>query len=176
MEPDQLKKYRQGDHEYFRQIMDELQKPIYYFLYRYVGNAGDAEDLTQETFVKAYTERDKFRGDSQISTWIYRIATNLAKNHIRWRSIRNFLTLDALQGSLVEEPESEVEREHREHEIMNHLQHLPKTQRSVFILKYFNELSHQEISDILGISLSSSKTNFHYAVKSLKKTISGDSK
>jgi RNA polymerase sigma-70 factor (ECF subfamily) len=56
------------------------------------------------------------------------------------------------------------------------LQNLPKTQRSVFILKYFNELSHQEISDILGISLSSSKTNFHYAVKSLKNMISGGSK
>ena len=176
MEPDQLKKYRQGDHEYFRQIMDELQKPIYYFLYRYVGNAGDAEDLTQETFVKAYTERDKFRGDSQLSTWIYRIATNLAKNHLRWRSVRNFLTLEALQNLVNEESEEDVEREHREHEVMNRLQDLPKTQRSVFILKFFNELSHQEISDILGISLSSSKTNFHYAVKSLKNMISGGSK
>lgn len=176
MEPDQLKKYRQGDHEFFRQIMDELQKPIYYYLYRYVGNAGDAEDLTQETFVKAYTERDKFRGDSQLSTWIYRIATNLAKNHLRWRSVRNFLTLEALQNQIVEESEEELERGKREHEIMKHLQSLPKTQRSVFILKYFNELSHQEVSHILGISLSSSKTNFHYAVTSLKTMVSGDSK
>ena len=176
MEPDQLKKYRQGDHEFFRQIMDELQKPIYYFLYRYVGNAGDAEDLTQETFVNGYTERDKFRGDSQLSTWIYRIATNLAKNHLRWRSVRNFLTLEALQNAVIEESTEDFEWGQREHEIMNRLQDLPKTQRSVFILKYFNELSHQEISDILGISLSSSKTNFHYAVKSLKNMISGASK
>jgi RNA polymerase sigma-70 factor (ECF subfamily) len=176
MESDQLKKYRQGDHEFFRQIMDELQKPIYYFLYRYVGNAGDAEDLTQETFVKAYTERDTFRGDSQLSTWIYRIATNLAKNHLRWRSVRNFLTLEALQNSATEDSAEAFERSQREHEIINRLQNLPKTQRSVFILKYFNELSHQEISDILGISLSSSKTNFHYAVKSLKNMISGGSK
>ncbi len=172
MEPDQLKKYRQGDHEVFRQVMKELQKPVYYFLYRYVGNAGDAQDLTQETFVKAYTEREKFRGDSQLNTWIYRIATNLAKNHLRWLSIRKFLTLDALQNAVVETDNEHKEKHNREEEILKHLQQLPQSQRSVFILKYFNELSHQDIADILDISLASSKTNFHYAVKKLKALVS----
>jgi len=171
-----IQKYREGDHAAFNQIMLEYQQPIYFYILRMVGNPGDAEDLTQEAFVKVYTERQNFRGDSAINTWIYRIATNLTRNFLRWRSIRKFVTLDSTRDSLfdaADELQKET-REEREKVLLKHLQNISDKQRSVFVLKYFNELSHQEIARILNISEGSSKTNFHYAVKSLKALIQED--
>jgi len=170
MDSEQLKKFREGDHATFNRIMEQYQKPIYYFIYRMTGNATDAEDLTQDTFVKAYLERENFRGESAVNTWIYRIAANLTKNHLRWHSIRRYATLDAVleffSGESGENPVAE--REILEKRLLRFVQQLPARQRSVFILKYYNGLSHEEIAHILEISLSASKTNFHYAVKSLK--------
>ena len=173
MKPETLRKYHAGDHKTFNEIMNRYQEPIYYFILRMVANEEDARDLTQETFVKAYTERKKFRGDSAVNTWIYRIASNLTKNHLRWRSIRNFISMDSAQGqlpvvSLETDDSTTVERER---ELLKHLQDLSPRQRSVFILRYFNELSHGEIAQILSISESASKTNFHYAVSALSEKV-----
>ena len=175
MTPERLRKYHAGDHETFNRIMEEFQEPIFYFVLRLVGNSADAEDLTQETFVKAYTERKKFRGDSAINTWIYRIAANLAKNHLRWRALRNFVSLDSVFAEVlnVREDNSSEEIAERESELLIHLQELSPKQRSVFILRYFNELSHKEIAQIMNMSESSSKTNFHYAVTALKEMVQG---
>ncbi|MCF7804849.1 MAG: RNA polymerase sigma factor [Candidatus Marinimicrobia bacterium] len=175
MEPEQLQKYHAGDHKTFNRIMAEYQEPIYFFLLRMVGNEEDAQDLTQETFVKTYTERKKFKGNSAVNTWIYRIAANLAKNHLRWRSIRNFIPVDHAGDELVNmtNDESADELEAREQELLMHLQSLSKTQRSVFILRYFNQLSHREVAQVMGVSEASSKTNFHYAVTALKDQVQG---
>ncbi len=173
MDAGTLHKFQAGDHTTFTMIMREYQEPIYHFILRMTGNPKDAEDLTQETFVKTYLERTKFRGDSSINTWIYRIAANLTKNHLRWRSIRHYLPLDAL-ARMVTAPSDDTryeEIELREKNLLKYLQQLSPRQRSVFLLKYFHRLSHQEVANILDISVSSSKTNFHYAVKSLKELV-----
>jgi len=173
MDADTLHKFQAGDHTTLNIIMREYQEPIYYFILRMTGNVHDAEDLAQETFVKTYLERSKFRGDSSINTWIYRIAANITKNHLRWRSIRHYLPLDALARVLTATAEDTRYEEIESHEkdLLNHLQELSPRQRSVFLLKYFHRLSHQEVANILDISVSSSKTNFHYAVKSLKELV-----
>lgn len=176
MDSKELKKYHDGDHAFFNGLIKKLQQPIYYFLYRYVGNATDAEELTQETFVKAYIDRVRFRGDAKLSTWIYTIAANLAKNHLRWRSLHKFLPVDSLLYTIPDNIHDEPEINTKEKSLLKFIQALPRRQRSVFILKYFNQLSHQEISDILGISVSSSKTNFHYAVNSLKSMVNQEAK
>ncbi len=173
MDAETLHKFQAGDHVTFNRIMREYQKPIYYFILRMTGNVNDAEDLTQETFVKTYLERSKFRGDSSINTWIYRIAANLTKNHLRWKSIRNYLPLDTIARVLTATSENSQYEEIalREKDLLNHLQALSPQQRSIFLLKYFHGLSHKEVARILDISVSSSKTNFHYAVKSLKEMV-----
>jgi len=173
MDSELLKKFKAGDHATFNRIMEQYQKPIYYFIYRMTGNAKDAEDLTQDTFVKAYLERERFRGDSAINTWIYRIAANLTKNHLRWHSLRRYAPLDAvLQFFFPESEESHYETmEALEEHLLDYVQQLPSRQRSVFVLKYYNGLTHEEISNILKISLGASKTNFHYAVKTLKEIV-----
>lgn len=175
MTPEALRKYHAGDHTIFNEIMTEFQDPIYFFILRMVANEHDAEDLTQETFVKAYTERNKFRGDSAINTWIYRIAANLAKNHLRWRSIRNFISVDHAKDQLPTtslDSQSDVTAA-REQELLSHLQDLSARQRSVFILRYFQGLAHKEIAQVLGISEGSSKTNFHYAMTALTQKVQG---
>jgi len=176
MDEETLKKFHDGDHTTFNKIMQEYQKPIYYFILRMTGNVKDAEDITQETFVKAYTERQNFRGDSAVNTWIYRIAANLSKNHLRWNSIRNHLAIDKMADLLTSDTDSSRYEaiETLESELIPYLEELPPRQRSVFILKYFDGLSHEEVANILSISVSSSKTNFHYAVKSLKEMIGAD--
>lgn len=173
MDSEQLKKFREGDHATFNRIMEHYQKPIYYFIFRMTGNATDAEDLTQDTFVKAYLERENFRGDSAINTWIYRIAANLTKNHLRWHSIRRYATLDTVLQFFTGDSgeDSGEDREILEKRLLHYVRQLPARQRSVFILKYYDGLTHEEIADILEISLSASKTNFHYAVKTLKEIV-----
>jgi len=171
MDSTTLEKYRNGDPQLFNEIMNEYQQPVYYYLIRMLRNEHDAEDITQETFVKAYTERKKFRGEASIKTWLFQIASNLAKNHLRWHSIRSFISLNSRYPSLTSPDESGNEQTQREQRLLKHLQHLSPRQRSVFILKYFNRLSHREIARIMDISEASSKTNFHYAVNALKDRI-----
>ncbi len=173
MDAETLHKFRSGDHKTFNTIMTEYQQPIYYFLYRMTGNEKDAEDLTQEAFVKAYLERENFRGDSAINTWIYRIAANLARNHLRWHALRRYIPIDSIARLFAsgEETSSREEVEYMEKSLLKFLPHLPPKQRLVFILKYFHRLTHAEIARIAGISMASSKTNFHYAVNTLKQLV-----
>jgi len=174
MDSQTLRKFYEGDAQVFNTLMQEYQQPLYYYLYRMVGNAEDAQDLLQETFVKAYTKRKSFRGDAQVQTWLYSIAGNLAKNHLRWRSIRRFVNVEESEHLIPEDEVNPTEVDEMEQELFQYVQQLPERQRSVFILKYFHGLQHQEIAHILDISEGSSKTNFHYATKTLQALIQGD--
>ena len=171
MDPQTLRKFHEGDEHTFSRIMQEYQQPLYYYIYKMVGNGEDARDILQETFVKAYTKRESFRGDSQVNTWLYSIAGNLAKNHLRWRSIRRFVTLGPDEYELPAEELSPDEIDAMKAELLRYLDHLPRRQRSVFLLKYYHGLSHREVAAILDISEASSKTNFHYATKTLREVV-----
>lgn len=176
MDHQTLRKFHDGDQQTFNRIMMEYQQPLYYYIFRMVGNAEDAQDVLQETFVKAYTKRESFRGDSQINTWLYSIASNLAKNHLRWSSIRRFITIGPNEHQLPADDDFQEQVEEMEEELLQYLDELPRKQRSVFILKYFDGLSHREIASILDISEASSKTNFHYATKTLQELVQGGNK
>lgn len=151
------------------QLMDAYNRPLYWHIRRLVVSHEDAEDILQETFINVYRFADSFKGESKIFTWLYRIATNECTKHFRknknWLKNAELMT-DKMMGDL-----SENDTENSEAMLVKFQQAilgLPEKQRIVFNLRYYDELSYEEISEVLNSSVNSLKTNYHYASERIK--------
>lgn len=154
----------------FVMLMELYKEPIYWHIRRLVVSHEDAEDILQETFIKVYRHADSFRGDSKLFTWLYRISTNECSRHflknknLRKRSIQiNGSESGEPLGSDMESSKSILIK------FQHAIQKLPKKQRIVFNLRYYDELSYEEIANILSSSVNSLKTNYHLASEKIKK-------
>ena len=162
--------------EAFDRLIEQYGDRLYWHIRRVVVNHEDAEDVLQETFAKAYTSIADFRGDSEssLTAWLYRIATNIAINVLRRRKKWAFSSLDSVRGDLLATFEHEIDPS--ADEIVVRLQKailaLPTKQRLVFNMRYYDELSFEQISQATGDSVSTLKTNYHYAVKRIKEQVS----
>ena len=162
--------------EAFDRLIEQYGDRLYWHIRRVVVQHEEAEDVMQETFVRAYTSIADFRGETEGSliAWLYRIATNLAINALRKRRKWAFSSLDSVRGSLLATFEHEIEPS--ADEIVVRLQKailaLPTKQRLVFNMRYYDELSFEQISKATGQSVSTLKTNYHYAVKRIKEHVS----
>jgi RNA polymerase sigma-70 factor (ECF subfamily) len=161
----------------FRDVYDRFHEKVNRYLERMVGR-NDAEDLTQEVFLKIDKGLPDFKGQSSLSTWVYRIATNAAVDRMKSRSYREATETVALED-LSGEPENRlaeeslsVEREAIRHEMNECIQEfvakLPADYRVVILLSEMKELKNQQIADILGISLDAVKIRLHRARTRLK--------
>jgi len=153
----------------FLQLMDAYKKPLYWYIRRLVVSHEDAEDILQETFINVYRFSDSFKGDSKVFTWLYRIATNECSKHFRknkkWLKHAVLLT-DKMMGDL-----SASDVENSETMLVKFQQAilgLPEKQRMVFNLRYYDELSYEDMSQILNSSVNTLKTNYHYASEKIK--------
>ena len=161
--------------EAFDRLIEQYGDRLYWHIRRVVVNHEDAEDVLQETFAKAYTSIADFRGDSEssLTAWLYRIATNIAINVLRRRKKWAFSSLDSVRGDLLATFEHEIDPS--ADEIVVRLQRailtLPTKQRLVFNMRYYDELSFEEISQATGQSVSTLKTNYHYAVQKIKEQV-----
>lgn len=161
--------------EAFDRLIEQYGDRLYWHIRRVVVNHEDAEDVLQETFAKAYTSITDFRGDSEssLTAWLYRIATNIAINVLRRRKKWAFSSLDSVRGDLLATFEHEIDPS--ADEIVVRLQKailaLPTKQRLVFNMRYYDELSFEQISQATGDSVSTLKTNYHYAVKKVKEQV-----
>ncbi len=161
--------------EAFDRLIEQYGDRLYWHIRRVVVNHEDAEDVLQETFAKAYTSIADFRGDSEssLTAWLYRIATNIAINVLRKRKKWAFSSLDSVRGDLLATFEHEIDPS--ADEIVVRLQKailaLPTKQRLVFNMRYYDELSFEQISQATGDSVSTLKTNYHYAVKKVKEQV-----
>lgn len=174
----------------FEQIYAEFQPKIQRYMTRMVGEY-ESEDLTHEVFVKVYQALKTFRGESEISTWIYRIATNAAFDRLRSPSHKK--TINA--GSIVHptddsevEPidrsnwtgektplvEPQVYRKEMSDCILNFINKLPESYRTVIVLSEFEELSNNAIAEILGVKLDTIKIRLHRARAKLKESLAGN--
>ncbi|MCE1199170.1 MAG: RNA polymerase sigma factor [Marinilabiliales bacterium] len=154
----------------FLQLMEQYQKPIYWHIRRLVVTHEDAEDVLQETFIQVYRKADTFRGESAFFTWLYKIATNEC---IRWlrkkknRENRNEkLKEDQVSDTVISDNESEMVILEK---FQNAILKLPEKQRLVFNLRYYDELSYEEIAKILDTRVNALKTNYHYACEKIKR-------
>ncbi|MCE5347529.1 MAG: RNA polymerase sigma factor [Bacteroidales bacterium] len=151
-------------------MMDTYKERIYWHIRRLVVSHEDAEDILQETFINAYRFAGSFNGESRIYTWLYRIATNECIGLFRKNKNNRMEELtDKVVGRLTgNDLENSEEIQVRFQEA---ILKLPEKQRIVFNLRYYDDLSYEEISLIMNTSVSALKTNYHYAQEKIKQNM-----
>ena len=135
-----------------------------------VNSHDDADDLTQEVFIKIYSALKDFREESNLFTWLYRIATNYSINHIRKAKVRNTVSFDIITEQVVsrdKRSDEAVDEKTRRIFLAEAIETLPAQQRAVFNLRYNENLSYEDISKIMNKSVGGIKANYFHAVKKL---------
>ncbi|RNI29062.1 RNA polymerase sigma factor [Rufibacter latericius] len=160
----------------FNQLVRKYQQKVYWHVRKMVIDHDDADDLTQEVFVKVWTHLENFRKDSQLYTWIYRIATNECLNFLSAKKKRFFLPIHDVAAELSEKLDSTdaLSGDEIQLKLQKALLRLPDKQRLVFNMKYFDEMKYEEISEILGTSVGALKASYHIAVKKIEEYLKKD--
>lgn len=153
----------------FALLMKKYREPIYWHVRRLVVLHEDAEDILQEVFINVFRFLENYKGDSKLYTWIYKIATNECARMFRSRK-GNHLSLDEMGEMLVNtlHETTSVESDRILCLFQEAILRLPEKQRLVFNLRYYDELSYDEISHILDSSVGTLKTNYHYAQEKIR--------
>ena len=157
-------------HEAFSLLLNKYQQKVYWHIRRMVLNHDDADDLVQDVFIKVWKNLSNFRQDSQLYTWLYRIATNESITFLNKKKAKNNVSIDdvseQLSNSLNEEDYFTGDAIQKK--LQQALLTLPDKQKLVFNMKYFDDMKFQEISDILGTSVGALKASYHLAVKKIE--------
>lgn len=168
---------QRGDQRAFAQLVEKYQTPVYNLAYRMLGNANDAEDAAQETFLRAYAQLKKFHADhaQRFATWLLAIDAHYCIDRLRRRKIL-WLSLDESEWSdeLVSdapEPDDELLRRESQQDVERLLEHLPPAARLAVVLRYWHEQSIEEIAKTTGDSVSAVKVKLHRARQTLAQKI-----
>jgi RNA polymerase sigma-70 factor, ECF subfamily len=150
-------------------IVKRHQETLYWHIRRLVVAHEDAEDMLQETFSKAFLHLHKFKGNSSLKTWLYKIATNECLSHLKKKKNRFYIMGD-LTTAMVDRLKTETTLDDQEIEVrfQEAILRLPPQQQLVFQMRYYDDLSYEEIKEITGSSIATLKTNYHYAFHKLK--------
>jgi len=167
-------RFRAGEARAFDELVRRHQRPLYHLCMRYLRNQADAKDVTQRAFVKAFRGLDGFRGESSFRTWLYRIAINLALNHLRdHRREQPAEIADELLSRRATGPQRIIGDEEAAR-LRAAIDDLPPRQRMVLELRVYDELSFREVADLVGSTENAAKVNFHHAVKRLRQLLAGE--
>lgn len=161
---------RSGDREAFARLVEEHQRDVYRLCYRYVNDHHDASDLAQETFLRAFRSLGRFRGESRFSTWLYRIAVNACLNFRSRRRPPGEPLPEALPGPGGREAER-LDREARARKVRAAVARLPEKQRATVILKVFQELTHEQVAEVLGSTVGTVKANLFHGLRNLRRLV-----
>lgn len=151
----------------FRMLMDAYQKSVYFFVRRMVVVHDDAEDVTQETFIRVYRSLDQFRHESSLQTWIFTIATNESLRFLHSRNMAETELADELSEKLMASDFVDYDNALAV-TFQKAILSLPEKQRTVFNLRYYEELEYSEISKITGIKAETLKVDYHFAKDKIK--------
>lgn len=163
--------YKAGQQERaFKEIVDSYSERLYWHVRRFLCSHEDTDDLLQEIFLKIWTALPSFRGESQLFTWLYRIATNEALNFLNKQKVRSALQFESLSSKLEEKIDEDpwFNGDVMQRMLMKAIQRLPEKQRLVFVMRWFEELPYEELSEILGTSIGALKASYHFATEKLK--------
>lgn len=155
----------QGDQEAFAQLVQRYQRQVYNLAYRMLGNAQEAEDVAQEAFLRAYQALATFELGKKFSSWLLAIASNLCVDLLRRRKFA-WLSLQDVSyrtAASQEEPVSGAIRREQADLVQRLLSGLPEKYRLVVVLRYWYDLSYEEIVEVTGLSLNTVKTRLHRA-------------
>jgi RNA polymerase sigma-70 factor (ECF subfamily) len=167
---------RGGDLEAFGQVYALYEKPVFRYAYHLLGSPEDADDVKQETFLKAYRAIASFKGDCRLLTWLLTICGNLCRDHVKRRNRRQEVLYDPREvpensRGPEHDPGSRIEHEERARVVMGALSGLPADQREVIVLREIEELDYAEIAKVLGCSLASVKLKLFRARRRFKERV-----
>ena len=157
----------------FSLLVKAYQQRLYWHIRKMVIDHDDTDDLLQDVFIKVWKNIDKFREDSNLFTWLYKIATNECLNFLKRKKNRFFLPIGDAAGELSEKLNSSsyISGSDVQLKLQKALLKLPDKQRLVFNMKYFDDMKYEEISKITDTSIGGLKASYHIAVKKIEKYI-----
>jgi RNA polymerase sigma-70 factor (ECF subfamily) len=151
----------------FKILMQQYQKPLYAHIYRYVCNHEDTNDILQNAFIKIWKSIDSFRNDCALYSWLYRIAGNEAITFINKKNKKLTVNIDQTTAANAAVLDSENSGE-IEQKFQLALYQLPAKQKQVFIMRYYDEMPYEKMSEILETSIGALKSSYHHAVKKME--------
>ncbi|MCG6186434.1 RNA polymerase sigma factor [Maribellus maritimus] len=154
----------------FHMLVNKYQERLYWHIRKIVMNHDDADDVLQNTFVKVWKSIDKFREESSLYTWLYRIATNESISFLNANKKRSFMPLNDVSEYLVKNLESDpyFEGDEIQLKLQEAIVRLPEKQRIVFNMKYFDEMKYEDMSKILDTSVGALKASYFHAAKKIE--------
>ena len=158
----------------FEIIMNKFRSKVLQTISKIVKDADDAEDLTQDAFIKVWQNLEYFRGDSQLSTWIHRIATNEGLNFLRNKKKMTLVDIEESSNSVNHSifQYLTVTPEEIEKRLYSAMETLPKKQLSVFKMRYFDEMSYEQMATNTGTSIGALKASYHIGMKKVEDFLS----
>jgi RNA polymerase sigma-70 factor (ECF subfamily) len=181
-EDDLIERIRADDPRAFKDLFDSNVSLVYNVCLRMLGNRQDAEDVTQEVFFEAYKSLKRFRFESKLSTWLYRIAVNRSLNHQRKRKLERWLSFDFdsldrsdkdsdAPGMPENGPDGAMEKKDTERIVRAAINSLPDQQRLALLLHRYEGLSYEEIAKVMGVTVASVESRLHRAKQALAKKL-----
>jgi RNA polymerase sigma-70 factor (ECF subfamily) len=165
-----IRQFKNGDIKGYNEIVRKYQKQVYWVIRKMVLDHDEADDITQEVFIKVYSALKEFREESNLFTWLYRIATNYSINHIKKVKVKNTVSVEIVTEQ-IESPDKAtdevIDEETRRIILEEAIETLPAQQRAVFNMRYYDQLPYDEIADLLGKSVGGIKANYFHAVKKI---------
>lgn len=155
----------------FRLLVQTYQERLYWHIRKMLDTHDNADEVLQNTFIKIYKGIDNFRGDAQLYTWLYRIATNECLTFLSQKKKHQFhLDIDDYQNGVANTLEADDYFDENQATVLlkEAIETLPDKQRQVFVLRYYDELSYNEIAEILETSVGGLKASYHHAVKKIE--------
>lgn len=154
----------------FNLIVNTYSESLYWQIRKMVLSHDDANDILQNTFLKSWLNIDQFRGESKISTWLYRIAINETYTFLNKKRLNNQSNVVDLEDTMVQNLQSDpwFSGDEAALKLQKAILSLPDKQRLVFNMKYYDDMKYEEISDILGTSVGALKSSYHYAIKKIE--------
>ena len=176
-----LDRIRNKDHDAFKHLVDNYNSLVLNTCNSFLHNFEDAQDISQEVFIEVYKSIEKFRGESKISTWLYRISVNKSLNHIR-KNKRNsiFQSIESIVWSQknnidnlseIDESENDSETNKRSKILYKAINSLPQNQRIAFTLSKLESMKYKKISEVMNVSISSVESLMFRAKKNLQKKL-----
>jgi len=175
-------RFTSGDTSAFQELVERHKKKVYYLAYDITGDHHEAEDVSQEVFVKVFRSLNTFRRDAKMSSWLYKITVNASIDSLRKKSSKPEASIDILEradvrdnpmGSSIDlDPERSAELLLLQKHISHALQKISPKERSVFVMRHYNDLKIREIAEILNISIGTVKALLFRAIKKLRKELS----
>lgn len=154
----------------FSKVMRHYSEPLYWQIRRMVIDHENANDILQETFIKAWININHFRGDAKLSTWLYKIAINESITFLNKERNRQVSSIDEEDSFLINNLEADewFDGNELQLELQKAINKLPEKQKLVFNMRYFDEMKYEDISEILGTSIGALKASYHHAVKKIE--------